>query len=153
MEGDIIPSAPKEQGGETGDKELVTEPIHLHPGTVPGQLPVPFKAIVGSPVHVEVGEEWTQSDKREGIPVESQVAIEPELTIPPFTETSAPPDEIRSGRSVLFRLSSSSSTDSLEESLDLTPERFRSLKKKLKESRRELRKRVLSQLDLANCKL
>lgn len=153
MEGIVNASALEEQGGKTGDKELVTEARKVDPRTVVGQLPVPFELTV-SPLQVP-----TQYIQREGMVVDPPDECGPEPTTPLFTgrsPTSAHIFEIQSERSLPVSQSSSLSATSSKEALDLTREHFRRLRKDVKASRsysRELEKALISQLDLANCKL
>jgi len=147
MEGIVNASALEEQGGKTGDKELVTEARKVDPRTVVGQLPVPFELTVQEPI---------QHIQREGMVVGPPDVSGPEPTTPIFTGRSPTHDhifEIQSERSLPVSRSSSLSATLSEESLDLTLE---CLKKDLKASRsysRELEKALILQLDLANCKL
>jgi len=154
MEGIVNASALEEQGGKTSDKELVTEARKVDPRTVVGQLPVPFELTV-SPFHVRVVQEPTQHIQREGMVVDPPDVCGPEPTTPLFTGRSPTPDhifEIQSERSLPVSQSSSLSATSSEESLDLTLEREKDLKASRSYSR-ELEKALISQLDLANCKL
>ena len=136
----IHASAQKEQGREAGT-QLVPEAKKVRPGTVVDQqLPLPYNPTV-STSYVADREERTQDAQRKGIPVDTVIGISaPELTtsISPFTgrSTSPPPDdllELQSGRSQLVSRSSSGSSD---DSSQVTPERFRRLKEKLRGERR-----------------
>ena len=175
-------SALKEQGGEAGNKDLVTAAKKIEPFTVAGQLPVPFQPTV-SAFQAEIGE-LSHDVQRKSKGVNPAILVHvgdepisggPSLATPPlkFTGESPapdfnPPKGVSLGVAAPSRSCSSSSEEAVEPR-ELTPEHVRALKKALKKKKRhsdayEQKIRGLQEenvklveriqaLDLANCKL
>ena len=165
-------SALKEQGGEAGNKDLVTAAKKIEPFTVAGQLPVPFQPTV-SAFQAEIGElSHDVQRKSKGVNPAILVHVDnepisggPSLATPPLTftgESPAPDFNPPKGVSLGVAAPSRSCSSSSEEAVgpeELTREHVKALKKDLKKNKRrsdaceqEIR-RLQEALDLANCKL